>query len=348
MPSLPARAVQPQRDAGAVGCSARLHRVLQWGFVLAVACAAAGCATSRQPAPVEERNPVSRPAGPSQPSPAVTAPTAPGAAPAAPASVDATSKPGIENAGKPGYYTIKPGDTLIRVGLETGQNARDIARWNNIDNPNSLEVGQVIRVAPPGVDPTATAARGVNSTRVEARPLDAKPAAAASAAGTTPPATGGAVPPALPSAPAVGALPPVAAATPLPSNPATARDPDDEVSWAWPAAGLVIGNFDEAKTKGLIIGGKAGDPVLAAADGRVVYAGSGLRGYGNLVIVKHNNTYLTAYAHNQVLLVKEDQVVRRGQKIAEMGSSDAERVQLHFEIRRQGRPIDPAKLLPPR
>jgi lipoprotein NlpD len=120
------------------------------------------------------------------------------------------------------------------------------------------------------------------------------------------------------------------------------------VSWAWPAAGSVVGNFDEAKSKGLTISGKAGDPVLAAADGRVVYAGSGLRGYGNLVIVKHNNTYLTAYAHNQALLVKEDQVVRRGQKIAEMGSSDAERVQLHFEIRRQGRPIDPARLLPSR
>ena len=115
------------------------------------------------------------------------------------------------------------------------------------------------------------------------------------------------------------------------------------MSWAWPAAGPVIAGFDEAKSKGLTISGKAGDPVLAAADGRVVYAGSGLRGYGNLVIVKHNNTYLTAYAHNQALLVKEDQVVRRGQKIAEMGSSDAERVQLHFEIRRQGRPIDPAQ-----
>ena len=98
----------------------------------------------------------------------------------------------------------------------------------------------------------------------------------------------------------------------------------------------------------MAITGKLGDPVLAAADGRVVYAGSGLRGYGNLVIVKHNTTYLSAYAHNQVLLVKEDQVVRRGQKIAEMGSSDAERVQLHFEIRRQGKPIDPLKLLPAR
>ena len=106
--------------------------------------------------------------------------------------------------------------------------------------------------------------------------------------------------------------------------------------------------FDEVRTNGLVFGGKAGDPVLAAADGRVIYAGSGLRGYGNMVIVKHNNSYLTAYAHNQALLVKEDQVVRKGQKIAEMGSSDAERVQLHFEIRRLGKPVDPARLLPPR
>lgn len=104
--------------------------------------------------------------------------------------------------------------------------------------------------------------------------------------------------------------------------------------------------FDDVKSKGLAISGKVGDPVVAAADGRVVYAGSGLRGYGNLVIVKHNSTYLTAYAHNQTLLVKEDQTVRRGQKIAEMGSTDAERVQLHFEIRKQGKPVDPAKLLP--
>jgi lipoprotein NlpD len=110
----------------------------------------------------------------------------------------------------------------------------------------------------------------------------------------------------------------------------------------------VASGFDESRSKGLAITGKLGDPVLAAADGRVVYAGSGLRGYGNLVIVKHNATYLTAYAHNQTLLVKDDQPVRRGQKIAEMGSSDAERVQLHFEIRRQGKPVDPAKLLPPR
>lgn len=350
MPSLCARPVQHHRGTRKIcTCVPRLRAAWHWTLVLATVCVAAGCASSRSPAPVEDRSPAGRPAAAaSAPSAAVTGATTPGAAPTTPAATDGPPKPGAENAGKPGYYTIKPGDTLIRVGLETGQNARDIARWNNIENPNSLEVGQVIRVAPPGVDPAATAARGVNTTRVEARPLDAKPAPAASAVAGSPAATGTASAPALPSPPAVAALPPVAAATPPPNNAANARDPDDEVSWTWPAAGPLLGGFDEAKSKGLTIGGKAGDPVLAAADGRVVYAGSGLRGYGNLVIVKHNNTYLTAYAHNQALLVKEDQVVRRGQKIAEMGSSDAERVQLHFEIRRQGRPIDPARLLPAR
>ncbi len=280
------------------------------------------------------------------PSAAASGPTTSAASPAVPGGVDTAAKPSADNAGKPGYYTIKPGDTLIRVGLETGQNARDIARWNNIENPNSLEVGQVIRVAPPGVDPppprrAASTARASSRVRsMPSRPRPPRPWArrrqpaahrrrAAVSAGRRSTAASGRRHPAA-------------------EQPANARDPDDEVSWTWPAAGPVIAGFDEAKTKGLVISGKAGDPVLAAADGRVVYAGSGLRGYGNLVIVKHNNTYLTAYAHNQALLVKEDQVVRRGQKIAEMGSSDAERVQLHFEIRRQGRPIDPARLLPPR
>ena len=124
--------------------------------------------------------------------------------------------------------------------------------------------------------------------------------------------------------------------------------PDDEINWIWPTNGAVLTGFDEVKNKGLDIGGAAGDPVLAAADGRVVYVGAGLRGYGNLIILKHNNTYLTAYAHNQTMLVKEDQAVQKGQKIAEMGSSDADRVKLHFEVRRQGKPVDPARYLPAR
>lgn len=122
----------------------------------------------------------------------------------------------------------------------------------------------------------------------------------------------------------------------------------DDVGFIWPASGSLLAGFDEARNKGYDISGKAGDPVMAAADGRVVYAGAGLRGYGNLIILKHNNTFLTAYAHNQTLLVKEDQSVRKGQKIAEMGSTDADRVKLHFEIRRQGKPVDPSRYLPNR
>jgi lipoprotein NlpD len=300
-----------------------LRRALARALTATVVMAAlVGCASPPYRAPVEDRGPRGAPSGALTP--------------------DASKPPpGAENAGKPGYYAVKPGDTMLRIGLETGQNWRDIVRWNNLDNPNVLEVGQVLRVVPPSVDAAATTARAVPPTRVEARPLDGtKPVPAAGAASATVPATA----PVAPAAVATGA----SGAPTSASTAAVARAADDEIAWAWPTASSVTIPFDDARTKGLVFAGKAGDPVLAAADGRVVYAGSGLRGYGNLVIVKHNNTYLTAYAHNQTLLVKEDQVVRRGQKIAEMGSSDAERVQLHFELRKLGKPIDPARLLPPR
>jgi lipoprotein NlpD len=273
---------------------------------LGVALWLAGCASSTHRAPVEDR----RETAPATVASSVPPVAAPVASPAA---------TGVaEHAGKAGYYTVKPGDTLIRIGLDHGQNWRDIARWSGLGNANLIEVGQVLRVLPPGADGGAAVARPVAAAgRVESKPLaGAAPASAASAPATPPPVA--------------------------------LRDQEDDLNWAWPAAGTLLSPFDENKSKGLGIGGKAGDPVLAAADGRVVYAGSGLRGYGNLVIIKHNATYLTAYAHNQSLLVKEDQAVRRGQKIAEMGSSDAERVQLHFEIRRQGKPIDPLRLLPAR
>jgi lipoprotein NlpD len=285
---------------------------------LAIVLVAAGCASPSNRAPVEDRG--ARPPAAAQ-------------TPAAAVSDAAKPAPNAENAGKPGFYTVKPGDTLIRVGLESGQNWRDIARWNNIDNPNLLEVGQVLRVIAPGTDAAATTARAVPPTKVEARPLDAAASAPAAVPGATTPA-------AAASAPAAPAAPVAAAAASVPR--------DEEVAWGWPTTDVVATPFDEVRSKGLVFTGKAGDAVLAAGDGRVIYVGSGVRGYGNLVIVKHNNTYLTAYAHNQTLLVKEDQVVRRGQKIAEMGSSDADRVQLHFEIRRLGKPVDPARLLPPR
>ena len=222
--------------------------------------------------------------------------------------------PGFENAGKAGYYTVKPGDTLIRIGLDSGQNWRDIARWNSLENPNLIEVGQVLRVVPPSGD----------NPLVVTRPVNAGSAVTTTAATTT-------------------------ATTAQTSRPAAATTAgEDDVAWIWPAQGSLIAGFDEAKNKGFDISGKSGDPVVASADGRVVYAGAGLRGYGNLIILKHNNTFLTAYAHNQTLLVKEDQSVKKGQKIAEMGNSDADRVKLHFEIRRQGKPVDPAKYMPAR
>jgi lipoprotein NlpD len=263
----------------------------------------AGCSSRRlsQPAPVEDRSGVARPA-------------------------EGKPLPGAENAGKPGYYTVRPGDTLYRIALEAGQAPRDVQAWNNLANPNLIEVGQVLRVAPP-TSATASAASGVTAAPVAtpgvvARPLNTPPAAVAGAT-------------------AAQGVAPTPAPEPAPAG-------ADDIGFVWPAQGAVIASFDEGKNKGVSISGKLGDPVLAAADGRVVYAGAGLRGYGNLVILKHNNTYLTAYAHNQALLVREDQTVKQGQRIAEMGSSDADRVKLHFEVRRQGKPVDPLTYLPKR
>lgn len=237
--------------------------------------------------------------------------------------------PGFENAGKAGYYTVKPGDTVIRIALETGQNPKDLARWNALENANKIEVGQVLRVVPPVTNEAVAVSRPVASASVTPAPLSdaasaAKPASAPNAASPAPTASA--------AAPATHSV----------------MDSDEDLGWIWPGSGAVIAGFDEVKNKGLDLGGAPGDAVVAAADGRVVYAGSDLRGYGNLIILKHNNVYLTAYAHNRKLLVKEDQTVKKGQKIAEMGSSDADRVKLHFEVRRQGKPVDPAKYLPVR
>ncbi|MGJ7579992.1 peptidoglycan DD-metalloendopeptidase family protein [Variovorax sp. RHLX14] len=293
------------------------------GVTLALTLAIAGCtAPPRGPAPVEDRGTMTRAPGAST--------AMPGASGVSPLTVDASGKPlpGIENYGKPGYYAVRPGDTIRRIGNETGQTWQNIVRWNNLENADLIEVGQVLRVIPPG-----------ETGSVVARPVTPQPA----------------IVPAVPAVPAVPGTPgasgngAVVAATPsAPAKSPVAAGGDEELGWIWPARGALIAGFDEAKNKGYDIGGKAGDPVIAAADGRVVYAGAGLRGYGNLIILKHNNTYLTAYAHNQSLLVKEDQSVQKGQKIAEMGSSDADRVKLHFEIRRQGKPVDPSRYLPSR
>jgi lipoprotein NlpD len=319
-PRHPVQASQLAPDAGVAG---------QWATKLALtACAllmTACGSTSLNRAPVEDRgaNRATQAGGATDPKADVKAD---------PAAVGLKPLPGAENAGNPGYYTVKPGDTLIRIGLDTGQNWRDIVRWNALENPNQIEVGQVLLVQPAAV--TAASATGAAATR---------PVAASTA-------TAGAVPPvgAASQAGGTAAAKPAGAPASAPVAAAGAASADDDIAWIWPTAGAVLSGFDEVKNKGLDIGGAPGAPVVAAADGRVVYVGAGLRGYGNLIILKHNNTYLTAYAHNQTLLVKEDQTVRKGQKIAEMGSSDTDRVKLHFEVRRQGKPVDPSKYLPAR
>ena len=286
------------------------HRLIT--AVLAALTLLAGCTSPTTRAPVEDRAGVLGAATPTD-------------APARPL-------PGAENEGKPGYYTVRKGDTLIRIGLESGQNWRDVARWNNLENPNAIEVGQVIRIAPPvGTTTTVVAGATPPDRGVVTRPL---PPVSAAAVGQ---------PPAQP--------PPLVAPANPPATPAAAASDgggDDEPRFIWPTSGSLLAGFDEQRNKGFDIGGRPGDAVLAAADGRVVYSGAGLRGYGNLIILKHNNTFLTAYAHNRTLLVKEDQSVQKGQKIAEMGDTDADRVKLHFEIRRQGKPVDPARYLPAR
>jgi lipoprotein NlpD len=277
--------------------------------------------------------------------------------------------PGSENAGKPGYYTVKPGDNLLRISLNAGKSQRDLAKWNNLTNPNLIEVGQVLRVVSPGsfastplvgnrveiqpvqhvvVTPVRNATSGVagstlgNRSTISGAPLSSpminqptrKPNSAE-------PVTKNLVEIDRPSTSA--ALQPVAE---LDQKETT--DNAISITWMWPTSDAVSIGFNENTNKGLNFSGKLGDPIYAAADGIVVYVGNGLRGYGNLVILKHNEQFLTAYAHNQNLMVKEDQVVQRGQQIATMGSTDATSPMLYFEIRKDGKPIDPSKYLPHR
>jgi lipoprotein NlpD len=235
--------------------------------------------------------------------------------------------------------------------------------WNNLANPNDIKVDQVLRVLPPegGAQTGSVAA----TSGVETRPLSASSAAASAATNKTGPrgdkrpysesALAELQKPdgAVATAPAIASRtePPKItdsrSAEKMPDAPGATANDDDGIAWIWPADGKVVANFSDGK-KGIDIAGKLGQPVLAAGSGKVLYAGSGIRGYGNLVIVKHTNNLLSAYAHNKTIFVKEDQTVNKGQKIAEMGSSDTDAVKLHFEIRQQGKPVDPSKFLPNR
>ncbi|MER2517717.1 MAG: peptidoglycan DD-metalloendopeptidase family protein [Candidatus Accumulibacter phosphatis] len=235
-------------------------------------------------------------------------------------------------------YVVKRGDTLHSIAAALGVDFRSLVIWNNIDNPNHIVVGQGLRTQSPGSSSVELQSQSGSGDTLKREPQVGKESyseqtlarALAQVQRKTPAAASKAAP-----APAADAK-------------AEAAADSANSNWIWPASGKVVGTFSEGGAKGIDIAGAAGDPVLAVSDGKVVYSGTGLRGYGKLVIVKHSSTYLTAYAHNQKILVKEDQSVVKGQKIAEMGNTDADQVKLHFEVRKQGRPVDPLKHLPAR
>jgi lipoprotein NlpD len=242
-----------------------------------------------------------------------------------------------------GTYTVRRGDTLLRIALDHGQNYRDLVAWNNLSDPDDIKVGQVLKVAP--------SERNGNGNTVVTSPI-AMPGAEKAPAVPKKTEPSGAKKPYSESnlASAKEDNPKaekVISAGVTPGTTVTAND-DEKLSWMWPSDGKIVATFDEGKNKGIDIAGKMGQQVMAAGSGKVMYAGSGIRGYGNLVIVKHSNSLLSAYAHNRTILVKEGQNVTKGQAIAEMGDSDADTVKLHFEIRQQGKPVDPAKFLPSR
>lgn len=233
--------------------------------------------------------------------------------------VDPATLPGYAFMGKPGYYTVRQGDTIRSISRALNVDWNALARWNSnwIPNPNMIEVGQVLRVVPP-VGGTASSA------------VDGSAAAVAAAVNqpTTP------------------------TATPKPAPKPTTSKPVASIGkkLAWPTrGGAVIKNFSPSNNSfGIDIAGKQGDPILASSGGRVIYSGSGLRSYGNLIIVKHSDSLLTVYAHNNKLLVKEGDTVKQGQQIATMGNSEANRVKLHFEVRKGRQTVNPLSYLPKR
>lgn len=324
-------------------------RLLCWALVLLMA----GCATSQQ-APVIERG-------------------------AQPAKKTASNKPSPaqkttagEKDWRPENYVVKKGDTLYGIGLEFGFDYKEIAQWNSIQPPYRIYAGQSLKLketraagtAPVEAAPAAVAVttpiksepvvapRTLGEPPLKTEPRAVKEPYSEQAMVTPAPAAKPVETPVKPPEPVAKTEPPKTLETAKAEPPAekttsATESGDDTVEWSWPAQGKVIAGFNEAAgSKGVDIAGTIGQPVMAAGPGKVVYSGTGLRGYGKLVIIKHNKTYLSAYAHNSQILVKEGQEVTRGQKIAEMGNTDTDKVKLHFEIRKLGKPTDPARFLP--
>ncbi len=303
----------------------------------------------------------------------------------APMETRAPSRPAAGDAApvvaRPGHYIVKKGDTLYSIARLHERDYREIAAWNGLDDPGVIKVGQELRVAPTPVADVAVVTGAVAvapAIIIESKPItgssEAAPAgpisapASSSVTGVAAPVgqkaepkggrmayspqawkdlqAAGQVAPVATSAPVAASQPQAAQSKPAESKPAAAND--DEPGWSWPGNGKVIATFNDSSNKGIDLAGNIGDPVLAAEKGRVMYVGSGLRGYGKLVIIKHNKNYQSVYAHNSEILVKEEQIVQKGQKIAALGNSDTDQPKLHFEIRRQGKPVDPMKYLPTR
>jgi lipoprotein NlpD len=317
----------------------RCNPVLRPLTMVAACLVLAACASGGPPAPIVPRTTPGPAAAPARAAPAVPPPVV--AAPAVPT-------PTVPDAPAVATSPVRSGSVESR-GIES--------RPLEPSPPASAAVPPPPASAPaPTLPPnTRTAPRGVkvpfsDSALAELRSAEAPAAAAGAAPGpgatassaagaaTAVPAPGVVVPPAKPAE--AKAEPPAAAV----AAPATGGAD----TWGWPTSGRVVQTFDESSKKGIAFSGKAGDPVMAAADGRVIFSGNGPRGYGNLVIVKHANDLLSVYAHNRSLAVKEGQDVKRGQKIAEVGDSGTTSARLHFEIRQQGKPVDPAKFLPRR
>ncbi len=308
-------------------------RPVVFAAILGVFLLAGGCASQR-PAPVDDRR------------------AAPTAQPRLP-----VLQPAPAPGSGPRTYVVKRGDTLYSIALEHGADYRELAQANKLDDPSKIRVGQELRL-PASEERPATQVGSTRPSRdIESRPLSAAPGTAQPAQ----PAAEGA----MKTSPRAQRLPyseqnlaslsrgeTKPEARPEPAKPAAVaastveRDPD-AIEFAWPARGRVLQAFSEPNNKGLDIAGKPGDPVLAAAAGRVMYTGTGIRGYGKLIVIKHDNNFNSVYAHNREILVKEGQNVTRGQRIAELGDTDADTPKLHFEIRKSGKPVDPARYLPP-
>lgn len=314
---------------------------------MVMALALSAC-TARGPAPVSERA-VAPPAVAAKSDPARPEPARPVASQIAPSSS--------------GSYTVQRGDTLYAIAFANNLDYRDVASWNRLDTPDRIQVGQVLRLAPlPGVVEVKPLDTG---SELKPRPLEEPPllrtpqAVLLAYSETSWAQVTGTLKDSEPLrsetravsyAPAVSPVPAPAASAPTmaaPSSPAATTSAAVD-SWLWPADGTLIGRFGAAGGKGIDIVGPRNAPVRAVAPGKVVYSGTGLRGYGRLLIIKHPGEFLSAYAHNDNVLVKEGDSVKAGQQIAQMGDSDADRVKLHFEIRRYGKPLDPLDYLPER